>query len=92
MERVRLVRDVYYTHVRQWVGNTQTVDPGFGTTGNPVVCRKFLADPGRNELFVLGDNSTSSKDSRMYGLVPLADVIGRAYKRYWPPGRFGPIR
>jgi len=44
-----------------------------------------------NSLFVLGDNSNHSMDSRFYGSIPEADLIGKAYKIYWPPNRMGPI-
>ena len=42
-------------------------------------------------LFVLGDNSVNSLDSREFGAVAESDLIGRAYKIYWPPARMGPI-
>ena len=35
-------------------------------------------------LFVLGDNSASSHDSRFWGFVPLDNVIGKAQFIYWP--------
>jgi len=34
-------------------------------------------------LFVMGDNRDRSFDSRFWGLVPIADVRGRAMVRYW---------
>ncbi len=34
--------------------------------------------------FVLGDNSGSSSDSRVWGFVPEENVIGRAEFIYWP--------
>jgi signal peptidase I len=42
-------------------------------------------------VFVAGDNSPMSFDSRFFGAIPLEDVIGRAYKIYWPPWRAGPL-
>jgi len=45
-----------------------------------------------NHIFVIGDNSVNSQDSRAFGATPLSDVIGRAYKIYWPLARRGPIR
>jgi signal peptidase I len=56
----------------------------FGIEGKPFVVPN-------HSLFVLGDNSRSSWDSRFFGSVPEADVIGKAYKIYWPPNRMGPI-
>lgn len=44
-----------------------------------------------NCVFLLGDNSANSKDSRFFGAVPKSDIIGRAYKIYWPLSRRGPI-
>ena len=43
-------------------------------------------------LFVLGDNSAQSSDSRNWGFVPRKDVIGRAVVIWWPPKRFRLIK
>jgi len=45
-----------------------------------------------NHIFVIGDNTGNSYDSRFFGSVPQSDVIGRAYKIYWPLSRRGPIK
>jgi signal peptidase I len=42
-----------------------------------------------DELFLMGDHRQSSADSRTFGPVPIARVIGRAWLRYWPLGTFG---
>ena len=44
--------------------------------------------PG-DSYFVLGDNRAMSCDSRRWGVVPRASIIGRADVRYWPPNRAG---
>ena len=38
----------------------------------------------QDELFLLGDHRHMSADSRVFGTVPIANVIGRAFLRYWP--------
>ena len=42
--------------------------------------------------FVLGDNSTNSFDSRFWGSVPRANILGRVSLCYWPPRRAGKIK
>jgi signal peptidase I len=41
------------------------------------------------ELFVMGDHRGSSADSRVFGPIPVGNVIGRAWLRYWPFDTFG---
>ena len=38
-------------------------------------------------VYVLGDNSSSSHDSRFWGFVPMTSVIGKAEFIYWPLNR-----
>ncbi|MCK5013029.1 MAG: signal peptidase I [Candidatus Omnitrophica bacterium] len=38
-------------------------------------------------VFVLGDNSSSSSDGRVWGFVPDENIIGRAELIYWPFNR-----
>ena len=44
--------------------------------------------PG-DELFLMGDHRQDSADSRAFGPVPVNQVIGRAWLRYWPFDSFG---
>lgn len=39
---------------------------------------------GSGEYFVLGDNTTNSRDGRYWGTVPQKNTIGPAFLVYWP--------
>ena len=43
----------------------------------------------RGEYYMMGDNRPDSEDSRFWGPVPRAWLIGKAFLTYWPPDRIG---
>jgi hypothetical protein len=75
LSRIVLVRDVYY------MGGDDDYFPLRGARNQPLKL-------GETEYFVLGDNSTLSKDSRFYGDLQDADLIGAARWIYWPRKRW----
>jgi signal peptidase I len=40
-----------------------------------------------NQYLMMGDNRSSSCDSRVWGLVPRKNLIGEVFATYWPPSR-----
>jgi signal peptidase I len=43
----------------------------------------------RGDYYMMGDNRPDSEDSRFWGPVPKAWLIGKAFFTYWPPDRIG---
>ncbi len=78
LQHVKLMRDVYYTSPRINRGNAegpvldfserlgvQMGSRGWGTEGHPITLETF-DDPDLNQYFVMGDNSPSSLDGRLW--------------------------
>ena len=63
-------------YVYQEDGKAQPTDPLLPGTG------KWVIPTG--QLFLMGDHRSNSADSREFGPVDIAKVIGRAWLRYWP--------
>ncbi|MDP8944136.1 MAG: signal peptidase I [Actinomycetota bacterium] len=49
--------------------------------------RAIVVPPGH--LFVMGDHRAATNDSRTWGPLPRASLVGRVILRYWPPSRLG---
>ena len=55
-----------------------------------LIKRVIAVDRPRGTIEVAGDAPDTSTDSRQFGPVPRASVVGRAVYRYAPVGRSGP--
>ncbi len=43
----------------------------------------------KDNVFVLGDHRSNSSDSRVFGVVPVENIVGKAWLSYWPPDDIG---
>ncbi len=64
----------------------------FVTRGGSFLREGQLVVVKDGEYFCVGDNRSHSSDSREWGMVPKENIIGRAWLRYWPPGKIGLIK
>ncbi|TBU48154.1 peptidase S24/S26A/S26B/S26C [Dichomitus squalens] len=65
-------------------GDVVCVDP----TGLAAPSTEHVVVP-KNHIWVTGDNLAYSRDSRVYGPVPLGLVKGRLIAKVWPLSKFG---
>lgn len=68
--------------------NGHKLDEPFISTVDPSAPENASVFPaitlGPNQYFVMGDNRQDSIDSRIFGYVPRANIIGKAEFVYWP--------
>src|SRR5512146_144673 len=63
-----------------------------GAPPEPTIATQESWTVPAGQLFVLGDHRAVSEDSRTFGTVSTASVIGRAWLRYWPLNVFGVLQ
>ena len=73
-------------------GREDATSPTSGPAGRVSVCNlpKTITIP-KGYFFMMGDNRGDSDDSRYWGPVPKAWIIGEAFATYWPPDRIGTL-
>ena len=91
-----------------WVNGKEAAEPAFARVAScrdgyrgytsRAYSQQYLKGPGdvkqlgSREYFALGDNSFASADSRMWGIVPYKNIVGRGFFVYWPLTRhFGRV-
>jgi signal peptidase I len=75
--------DYFNPYRDDWPGtpDAQVLDPGLAMLRNNIVDGEVLVPP--DNYFALGDNRDSSLDSRYWGFVPRANIIGKPLIIYW---------
>lgn len=68
-----------------FVNGRQLVEP-YRKDTDPISDIPAQKVPG-GHVFVLGDNRADSRDSRVFGPVPVSSIIGKAFARIWPIDR-----
>ncbi len=61
----------------------------YDTRGGRFLREGVEADVPEGTYICIGDNRGHSSDSREWGPVPMENIVGRVFFRYWPFNRFG---
>jgi signal peptidase I len=86
IRNVRLYRDLYHTIQLDGGGNVSDRAKTDVQLFREHDC--LIAVIPQDHYFVLGDNSPSSVDGRVWGFVPRDEMVGRASFIWWPPSRW----
>jgi signal peptidase I len=71
---------------RVYVNGRSLDEPYLTSRDNSDMDQVYL---GEGEYFVLGDNRRGSNDSRNWGSVPEANILGKVWIIYWPLSKWG---
>lgn len=71
------------------VDGSRVTETYTGGSATEAICGEFEWEVATEQVFVMGDNRPSSRDSRCFGPVALRAVVGKAVLRYWPLERAG---
>jgi signal peptidase I len=90
-ERLKIIRGHVYINGRQlqepYINPAGSCDGADAASGDCTYSLEITIPP--ESYFMMGDNRDASDDSRYWGPVPEANVIGEAFVTYWPPKRVG---
>jgi len=99
--RLDLLRDLFYTVPLDSTTGVDPINSASNADGKrrvekgmyiaEIPKRNPFSQPGpdnRDFFMVLGDNSPSSADSRVWGFVPRENFVGRGSLTWWPPSRW----
>jgi len=84
-ERVKINDSHIYINGEQVTSPPEVADRPYTKVGEFGTVSEVRVPDG--QIYVLGDNSGSSRDSRFWGYVPVEDVKGPAVAIWWPPWR-----
>jgi len=79
---VRLQQGEGYVYV-----NGRKLDEPYVKDGRRAVREFGPTKVAKDGYFMMGDNRSSSCDSRDWGSVPRGNLIGKVFATYWPPNR-----
>ena len=71
------------------IRNGRALREPYASACDEAVCNLAAIVIPRGAYFLMGDNRANSNDSRFWGPVPRAWIIGKAVATYWPPDRIG---
>ena len=84
-DRLWIDRGAYREHPPATGDIVVLLDPE--APGRWLVKRVARVDVGEETIDVRGDATDVARDSRHFGPIPRAAIVGRAYRLYFPPDR-----
>lgn len=90
-DRIMLTEGYIYLNGEK-LDENQYLKPEIQTRGGSFLKEGQEIIVPQDSFLVLGDNRGYSSDSREWGFIKKADVIGKSFFVYWPPDKIGLIK
>lgn len=87
-----MVKDTHVFLNGQELNESKYLKPDVATYGGSFLKEGSEVTVPAEKFFVMGDNRNYSSDSREWGFVSKADIIGKSFFVYWPPDKVGPVK